>query len=84
MGVCSVPLASRQTKRQVGIDVFLDEPFLIPNELGPKLEALAGPEFRLEMVSNRGQKVYPDGVPETLCVDAYRCRFLSTDGGTDA
>jgi isocitrate dehydrogenase len=24
--------------------------------------------------------VYPDGAPETLCVDAYRCRFLGTDG----
>ena len=78
-----VPTRARQVKQQVGIDVFLDEPFLMPNELGPKLEALAGPEFRLDMVSNRGQKVYPDGVPETLCVDAYRCRFLSTDGGTE-
>jgi isocitrate dehydrogenase len=30
------------------------------------------------MLSNRGQKVYPDGAPETLCVDAFRCRFLAT------
>ncbi len=70
----------RQLKQQIGIDVFLDEPGMTPSELGPRLEALAGPDFRLDMVSNRGQKVYPDGVPETLCVDAYRCRFFSVDG----
>ena len=34
------------------------------------------------MVSNRGQKVWPDGSPETLCTDHWRCRFLAPDGGT--
>ena len=76
----NVPTRPRQTKEQIGIDVFLDKPGVSPNELGAALEGLAGPEFRLDMLSNRGQKVYPDGVPETLCVDAYRCRFLSVDG----
>jgi isocitrate dehydrogenase len=75
-----VPDRPRQTKEQIGIDVFLDKPGVSPNELGAALEGLAGPEFRLDMLSNRGQKVYPDGVPETLCVDAYRCRFLSVGG----
>jgi isocitrate dehydrogenase len=27
------------------------------------------------MITNRGQKVYPGGVPETFCVDHWRCRF---------
>jgi isocitrate dehydrogenase len=31
------------------------------------------------MISNRGQKVYPDGLPETFCVDHWRCRFMSPD-----
>ena len=75
-----VPTRARQVKEQIGIDVFLDEPALTPDELGNALEALAGPEFRLDMLSNRGQKVYPNGAPETLCVDAFRCRFLSVDG----
>lgn len=69
----------RQKKEQVGIDVFLDKPGVAANVLGPELERVAGPDFRLDMISNRGQKVYPDGAPETLCVDAYRCRFISTD-----
>ena len=81
----TVPTRTRQKKEQVGIDVFLDEPSVTPEQLGKSLEKLAGPDFRLDMLSNRGQKVYPGGAPETLCVDAFRCRFLSTSGivGTD-
>lgn len=67
-----------QDKKQVGIDIFLDEPMRSPRQLGEELEGLAGPDFRLDMLSNRGQKVYPDGIPETLCVDAFRCRFIGT------
>lgn len=70
----------RQKKEQVGIDVFLDEPGVSPQDLGRALESLAGPDFRLDMLSNRGQKVYPDGAPETFCVDAFRCRFLALAG----
>lgn len=78
-----VPTRARQVKQQVGIDVFLDEPDTTPDELGRALEQLAGPDFRLDMLSNRGQKVYPDGAPETLCVDSFRCRFLSVEGPVD-
>ena len=75
-----VPTRARQKKEQVGIDVFLDEPSVTPEQLGKSLEQLAEPDFRLDMLSNRGQKVYPGGAPETLCVDAFRCRFMSTSG----
>jgi isocitrate dehydrogenase len=78
-----VPTRPRQKKEQIGIDIFLDEPTMSPDQLGKSLEALTGSDFKLDMVSNRGQKVYPGGVPETLCVDAFRCRFLSTTGKTD-
>lgn len=76
----SVRDRARQKKEQVGIDVFLDKPGVTPNELGRMLEPLAGPDFALDMISNRGQKVYPDGAPETICVDTFRCRFLSPNG----
>ncbi len=69
-----------QVKQQIGVDVFVDEPDRSPQELGKILEGLTGPDFRLDMLSNRGQKVYPDGIPETLCVDAFRCRFLGAAG----
>ncbi len=68
---------ARQQKEQIGIDVFLDAPHVSPDELGRAIEGLAGNVLRLEMISNRGQKVYPDGAPETLCVDHWRCRFTA-------
>ena len=72
----------RNAKMQLdGVDAFVREPKLSANELGRKLEELAGPEFRLVMVSNRGQKVYPGGYPETFCTDHWRCRFRARDEG---
>ena len=32
----------------------------------------------LEMIANRGMKVWPDGSPETFCTDAFRCRFMGS------
>ena len=29
------------------------------------------------MITNRGVKVYPQGLPETFCTDHWRCRFVS-------
>ena len=76
-----IELARRapQVKAQVGVDVFLDIADALPDELGARLQVLAGPDLRLEMITNRGQKTYPGGVPETLCVDHHRCRFLAVD-----
>jgi isocitrate dehydrogenase len=71
-------------KRLVGVDVFLhwDEAGRDPAVLGARLEALAGPAFRLALITNRGVKVYPEGLPQTLRTDHWRCRF--TAAGPDA
>jgi isocitrate dehydrogenase len=68
-------------KEQVGIDVFVEWRGPV-DELGRLLEQHAGPDLRLVMISNRGQKVYPGGHPETFCVDHWRCRFqpVAEDG----
>lgn len=35
------------------------------------------------MITNRGVKVYPGGLPETFCTDHWRCRFVAAEeGGT--
>ncbi|MGL4608719.1 MAG: NADP-dependent isocitrate dehydrogenase [Trueperaceae bacterium] len=72
-----VKATPKQKKILVGVDVFLhwDEAERNPNVLGERLEKLAE-TFRLSMVTNRGVKVYPDGLPETFCTDHWRCRFL--------
>lgn len=68
-------------KQLVGVDVFLDWAVQDrqPDVLGKALEAIAGPDLRLKMITNRGVKVYPNGLPETFCTDHWRCRFLPTE-----
>ena len=69
-----------------GVDVFLDwdEADRDADELGRRLEEAAPEGWQLKMVTNRGVKVYPDGLPETFCTDHWRCRFLPTAGGAVA
>ncbi len=68
-------------KTQLGVDVFLHRQDLTPDQIAEALEPLAG-SLRLDMISNRGQKVWPHGAPETLLTDHWRCRFLSPEGST--
>ncbi len=71
----------RSTKVRVGIDVFVDWTQDVES-LGALLEANSGDDLSLVMISNRGQKVYPGGAPETFCVDHWRCRFQALDRGS--
>ena len=78
-GVASRPPARKET---IGVDVFVHWPSRDPNSLGDQLSAaVAGGDLRLSMISNRGQKVWPDGLPETFCVDHFRCRFFASEAG---
>ncbi|MBB6454918.1 isocitrate dehydrogenase [Salirhabdus euzebyi] len=63
-----------------GVDVFLFNNELTSNEIGQKLEELAGQEFKLAVITNRGVKVYPGGFPETFTTDHWRCRFEAVNG----
>jgi len=70
---------AHQTKEMVGIDVFLDWTLGTPDDLAGLLQPLAG-DLRLIMISNRGTKVWPNGFPDTLTCDTWRCRFMSPAG----
>ena len=73
---------SRRAERAlVGIDVFLHADDVTPDGLAASLLPAAGDgqALTLEMISNRGTKVWPEGFPETFCTDHWRCRF-TTDG----
>lgn len=69
------------TKRRVGVDVFIDwsEDDRNPETLGRALEKLGPDGFQLKMITNRGVRVYPEGIPETFKTDHWRCRFTVTD-----
>jgi isocitrate dehydrogenase len=66
-------------KELVGVDVFLhwNGTDRNPNELGKMLSGVKSNGFELVIITNRGVKVYPDGLPETFCTDHWRCRFTS-------
>lgn len=83
-GGIRVPLSSSppRTKQLVGIDVFVDwdEHGRDPDVLGSALASVSPQGWGLKMITNRGVKVYPDGLSETYCTDHWRCRFLRMDG----
>lgn len=73
-----VDLAQPAAKTLDGVDVFLSwaEGTRNPDDLAAQLQEANGEDLELTMITNRGQKVWPDGAPETFCTDHWRCRFL--------
>ncbi len=70
-------------KQMVGVDVFLDWMHGSPDDLGAIVKQVNGDGLELQMITNRGVKVYPNGMPETFCTNHWRCRFVSGEkGGT--
>ena len=65
-----------------GVDVFVEWPSRQTDELAAAIGKLAGDGLSLEMIDNRGVKVWPNGNAWTFCTDSYRCRFLAS-GHTD-
>lgn len=72
--VPSRPSAAK--KALLGVDVFLHTR-LKTEELAEKLKPLAPAGLQLTMLTNRGTKVWPNGLPETFCTDHFRSRFES-------
>ncbi len=80
-GTIEIPNYQRKSRKKslVGVDMFLDWSGDDANELGDKLIEVKVFNLKLKMITNRGVKVYPDGMPETFCTDHWRCRFVSMD-----
>ncbi|MBB4630688.1 NADP-dependent isocitrate dehydrogenase [Sphingosinicella soli] len=85
-GAASKPFAVPQArptkpakKELVGIDVFVHATKPV-DELAREMQAAANELFALTMITNRGVKVWPDGLPETFCTDHWRCRYLARPG----
>jgi isocitrate dehydrogenase len=80
----AVPTATRRTparKQLVGVDVFVDSTEDV-DQIAAKVRAAEGDGITLDMITNRGVKVWPEGMPETFCTDHWRCRFLAKSGAT--
>jgi isocitrate dehydrogenase len=66
----------------MGIDAFVYWPSRNANTLAEAVGKLAGEGLSLQMIDNRGVKVWPAGRAETFCTDSFRCRFMA-QGATD-
>ena len=78
------PVASTPTderKDLVGVDVFLDWHSGTPDQLGEAFKQVGSNGLELTMITNRGAKVWPGGMPETFTTDHWRCRFLARNQG---
>src|SRR5262249_17655642 len=64
----------------VGVDVYIEWTRGTPGELAELAGRANGGGLTLRMLSNRGVKVWPQGVRETFCTDSFRCRFLAGEG----
>ena len=53
-----------------------------PEALAARVEPLSKKDgLELVMITNRGTKVWPEGLSETFCTDHWRCRFTARNGG---
>ncbi len=58
-----------------GVDIFIEHKQRDPDELAAMLQNVNTDALKLQMITNRGTKVWPNGFPETFCTDHWRCRF---------
>ena len=73
-----VPLTVSSAAMEIkGIDAFVFWPSRNPNELAAAIGKVAGDGLSLQMIDNRGVKVWPGGRAETFCTDSFRCRFIA-------
>jgi isocitrate dehydrogenase len=76
---------ARQNDRKLtGVDVFVYSDERDPDAMANRLKALCDNGLELVMITNRGTKVWPNGLPETFCTDHWRCRFKARDGQVEA
>ncbi len=66
----------------VGVDVFLHWAAGSADDLAAALGKLNGDGLVLKTISNRGQKMWPDGNPETFATDLWGCRFQAAESGS--
>lgn len=71
-----VALKPKSASQLVGVDVYVDWPSSDPNTLAATVRKADGEGLKLQLISSRGVKVWPGGMPETFCTDAFRCRFM--------
>ena len=60
------------------MDLFKNWTGTNPDEIGKALTTMIGLCLKLKMITNRGVKVFPNGMAETYCTYHWRCRYIGT------
>ncbi len=66
---------SKETRELVGTDIYVASS-KAAEEFTKKMLSCQTGDFELEMISNRGATIYPNGLKETFCIDQWRCRYF--------
>lgn len=64
-------------KELIGVDVFIENSHLTPNELGEKLSKIKGP-LQLIVITSRGLKIWPNSLIDAPDANQCSCRFQSS------
>lgn len=76
------PEAKRSKKEMIGIDVFVHDDNRDATALATRVTQVTQHlPLELQMITNRGVKVWPHGLSETFCTDHWRCRMVAKNGG---
>lgn len=67
-------------KELMGVDLFVHWPGTNPDELAQLMKGIEVDAIKLNMITNRGIKVWPEGFEETFCTDHWRCRYQAQQG----
>jgi isocitrate dehydrogenase len=74
---CYGELKKLESKKElIGVDVFVENRHLTPNELGEKLSKITGP-LKLVVITSRGLKIWPNCMIEAPDANNCSCRFQS-------
>lgn len=67
-------------KETIGVDIFVYSDEAV-EKIQQQLSQFDNHDLKLSMISNRGVTMWPNKIPETTCVDSWRCRFMSPQKG---
>ncbi len=65
-----------EKKELVGVDVYLEWHDGNAEKLGQIFKNVSSDSLELKAITNRGARVWPNGIPETFLTDHWRARFL--------
>jgi len=80
-GITLPPLKPRIDAKvvRIGVDIGINWDGSA-EELATRVQTCEADDLKLQMISNRGTKVWPNGKESTFCADNWRLRFVA-DGG---